>query len=180
MGTAWSPSRGTLSPSRTPRLSRTQSPGKGATRETPGGASPPRGGYMTANAGKDADGKSGRYTGAGGKGGTGKKTSAANTPPTDEVTVKKTDGKDNGAEPADKAEDTVVDLAAKKDGTEDTVMDLKLPPKKPDPPGDAAGSKDRLVSRGSTGDGSAKEKPNTGEPGSASGKTTSMDIPKTS
>ncbi|GAA4640426.1 hypothetical protein GCM10023196_105880 [Actinoallomurus vinaceus] len=135
---------------------------------------------MTANAGKDADGKSGRSTGTGGKGGTGKKTSAANKPPTDEVTVKKTDDKDGEAEPTDKAEDTVVDLAAKKDGTEDTVMDLRLPSKKPDPTGDAAGSKDRLVSRGSTDDGSAKEKSNTGEPGSASGRTTSMDIPKTS
>ncbi|MEV0400609.1 DUF3566 domain-containing protein [Actinoallomurus sp. NPDC050550] len=141
---------------------------------------------MTANAGKDADGKSGRSTGAGDKGGTGKKTSAANKPPTDEVTVKKTDDKEKGVESADKAdkpdkaEDTVVDLAAKKDGTEDTVMDLKLPSKKPDPTGDAAGSKDRLVSRGSASDGSAKEKSNTGEPGSASGRTTSMDIPKTS
>ncbi|GAB3957435.1 hypothetical protein GCM10029978_000120 [Actinoallomurus acanthiterrae] len=137
---------------------------------------------MTANAGKDADGKSGRSTGAGDKGGTGKKTSAANKPPTDEVTVKKTDDKEKDVEPADKAEDTVVDLAAKKDGTEDTVMDLKLPSKnkKPDPTGDAAGSKDRLVSRGSTSDGSGKEKSNTGEAGSASGRTTSMDIPKTS
>src|SRR5262249_25661453 len=105
MGTAWSPSRGTWSPSRTPTLSRTQSPGKGATRETPDGASPRRGGYMTANAGKDADGKSERSTGAGDKGGTGKKTSAANKPPTDEVTVKKTDDKEKDVEPADKAED---------------------------------------------------------------------------
>jgi hypothetical protein len=137
---------------------------------------------MTANAGKGADGESGRTTGKGGKGGQGKKTSAANKPPTDEVTVKKTDDTADGVEPADSAEDTVVDLA-KKDGREDTVHDLKLPPKNPDPTGDAAGSRDRLVSRGSkssSGAGSASDKPKPGEPGSPSGRTTSMDIPKTS
>ncbi|WP_308209131.1 DUF3566 domain-containing protein [Actinoallomurus purpureus] len=137
---------------------------------------------MTANAGKGADGESGRTTGTGGKSGQGKKPSAAKKP-TDEVTVKKTDDTADGGEPADKAEETVIDMAAKKDGTEDTVMDLKLPSKKPDPTGEAVGSKDRLVSRGalsSTGDGSAKEKPKPGDPGSASGRTTSMDIPKTS
>ncbi|GAA0347686.1 DUF3566 domain-containing protein [Actinoallomurus spadix] len=137
---------------------------------------------MTANAGKGADGDSGRTTGKGGKGGAGKRTSAANKPPTDEVTVKKTDDKANAAEP-DRAEETVIDLATKKDGSEDTVQDLKLPAKKPDPTGDAAGSKDRLVSRGSKSsldEGSATETSTTREPGTASGRTTSMDIPKTS
>ncbi|MEV5705890.1 DUF3566 domain-containing protein [Actinoallomurus sp. NPDC052274] len=138
---------------------------------------------MTANAGKGADGESGRTTGKGGKSGPGKKTSAANRPPTDEVTVKKTDDKANEVEPADRAEETVIDLATNKDGSEDTVQDLRLPPKKPDPTGDAAGSKDRLVSRGSKsspGEGSTTETSKTSEPGTASGRTTSMDIPKTS
>ncbi|WP_308206899.1 DUF3566 domain-containing protein [Actinoallomurus rhizosphaericola] len=138
---------------------------------------------MTANAGKGADGDSGRTTGKGGKGGAGKRTSAANKPPTDEVTVKKTDDKANGAEPADRAEDTVIDLAAKKDGSEDTVQDLKLPSKKPDPTGDAAGSKDRLVSRGSKSsldEGSTTGTSTARESGSPAGRTTSMDIPKTS
>jgi Transmembrane domain of unknown function (DUF3566) len=137
---------------------------------------------MTANAGKGADGESGRATGRGGKGGSGKRTSAANKPPTDEVTVKKTDETAADAEPVDRAEDTVVDLA-KKDGSEDTVQDLKLPPKKPAPTGETTGSKDRLVSRGSKGsaaDASTKDTSGTGDSGFGSGRTTSMDIPKTS
>jgi Transmembrane domain of unknown function (DUF3566) len=137
---------------------------------------------MTAKAGKGADGESGRSTGTGGKGGSGKRTSAANKPPTDEVTVKKTEERAAGVEPADRAEDTVVDLA-RKDGSEDTVQDLKLPPKKPAPTGETPGSKDRLVSRGSKNspaDPSAKDTSGTGESGFGSGRTTSTDFPKTS
>jgi hypothetical protein len=68
---------------------------------------------MTANAGKDASGKSGR---------TRKKTSAAK-PPSDEVTVRtdNTDDDTNGSAHKDEADKTVIDVPAKDD--EDTVRD---------------------------------------------------------
>lgn len=144
---------------------------------------------MTANAGKGANGRSGaRPTGAGGKNQR-KKPSAANKPTGDEVTVNKTDTAPDGAEPAERGEETVGDFAGPaKTGTEDTVQDIKLPGTlgKPggtgtggkvpaDPTGEAEGSKDRLVSRGMSPDG--KEKPKSGDTSSPSGRTTSMDFP---
>lgn len=144
---------------------------------------------MTANAGKGANGRSGaRPTGAGGKN-QGKKPSAAKKPTGDEVTVNKTDTAPDGAEPAEKGEETVGDFAGPtKTGSEDTVQDIKLPGtlgkpagtgtsgKHPaDLTGDADGSKDRLVSRGMSPDG--QEKPKSGDTSSSPGRTTSMDFP---
>lgn len=152
---------------------------------------------MTANAGKGANGRSGaRSTGAGGKNQR-KRSSAAKKSTGDEVTVNKTDAEPDGAGAADKAEETVVDFAAsKKTGAEDTVQDIKLPGRlgKPaddagakdgkvpaDPTGDAAGSKDRLVARGTDhGDGAgsgASDQPKSGDISFPSGRTTSMDMP---
>ncbi len=157
---------------------------------------------MTANAGKGANGRSAaRSTGAGGKNDQRKRSSAAEKSTGDEVTVNKTDAEPDGAGPADKAEETVVDFAAmKKTGTEDTVQDIKLPgrPGKPagaggadatdgkapaDPTGDAAGSKDRLVARGpgagaGTGTGAgAQDKPKSADTSLPSDRATSMDVP---
>jgi hypothetical protein len=75
---------------------------------------------MTANAGKDANGQSGkRPTGADAEGGrTRKKTSAAK-PPSDEVTVK-TNADDDTNGSAQDPDETVVDIPAKDD---DTVQD---------------------------------------------------------
>ncbi|GAB2838314.1 hypothetical protein GCM10027176_48250 [Actinoallomurus bryophytorum] len=77
---------------------------------------------MTANAGKDANGKSGqRPTGADAEGGrTRKKTSAAK-PPSDEVTVK-TNAADDTNGSAKDPDETVVDIPAKDDY--DTVQDV--------------------------------------------------------
>jgi hypothetical protein len=76
---------------------------------------------MTANAGKDANGKSGqRPTGADAEGGrTRKKTSAAK-PPSDEVTVK-TNAEDDTNGSAKDPDETVIDIPAK---DEDTVQDV--------------------------------------------------------
>jgi hypothetical protein len=76
---------------------------------------------MTANAGKDANGQSGkRPTGADAEGGrTRKKTSAAK-PPSDEVTVK-TNADDDTNGSAKDPDETVVDIPAK---DEDTVQDV--------------------------------------------------------
>lgn len=137
---------------------------------------------MTANAGKGADGRSGeRPTAADGKDDQPKRASAANRSSGDEVTVKKTDGTEDGAGSAEKAEETIVDLAARKNtGAEKTVRDLKLPDRlrKPekvatDPTGDAAGSKDRLVAGGSGG--TAKDDSEGREALSPSGRTPSTD-----
>jgi hypothetical protein len=76
---------------------------------------------MTANAGKDANGKSGqRPTGADAEGGrTRKKTSAAK-PPSDEVTVK-TNAEDDTNGSAKDPDETIIDIPAK---DEDTVQDV--------------------------------------------------------
>ena len=76
---------------------------------------------MTANAGKDANGKSGkRPTGGDAEGGrTRKKTSAAK-PPSDEVTVKTNADEDTNGSAQD-PDETVVDISAK---DEDTVQDV--------------------------------------------------------
>jgi hypothetical protein len=70
---------------------------------------------MTANAGKGADGKSGR---------TRKKTSAAK-PPSDEVSVRtdSTDDDTNGSAPTDEAEETVADVPGKDDDAAPVVDD---------------------------------------------------------
>jgi len=76
---------------------------------------------MTANAGKDANGKSGkRPTGADAEDGRTRKRTSAAKPPSDEVTVKTNADEDtNGSAPD--PDETVVDLPAKDD---DTVQDV--------------------------------------------------------
>jgi hypothetical protein len=120
---------------------------------------------MTANAGKDANGKSGkRPTGADAEGGrTRKKTSAAK-PPSDEVTVKTNADEDTNGSVQD-PDETVVDLPAKND---DTVQDAA--PADEVPPADEDDDATALDASSSFSSLSSSEEP--------SGRTASFGLPK--
>jgi hypothetical protein len=139
---------------------------------------------MTANAGKDANGKSGqRPTGADAEGGrTRKKTSAAK-PPSDEVTVK-TDAADDTNGSAKDPDETVVDIPAKDDDTvQDVVPADEAPSADEAPPADEdddddATAVDAFGSTSSSFSSSSSDFSNFSDSEESSSRTASFGLPK--